>query len=61
LLYYSAFLDTVKNASLLNLQEFEKFENDTTLNDIGDLGDLAARVTTGISIFQSTFLQNTLD
>jgi hypothetical protein len=59
--YYSAFLDIVKNASLLNLQEFEKFENDTTLNDVGDLGDLAARVTTRISIFQSTFLQNTLD
>jgi hypothetical protein len=52
MLYYSAFLDTVKNASLLNLQEFEKFKNDTTLNDAGDLGDLAARVTTGISIFQ---------
>jgi hypothetical protein len=61
MLYYSAFLNTVKNASLLNLQEFEKFENDTTLNDVGDLGDLAARVTIGISIFQSTFLQNTLD
>ena len=51
-LYYSGFLDTVRNASLLNLQEFEKFENDTTLSDIGDLGDLAAKVTAGISLFQ---------
>jgi hypothetical protein len=50
MLYYSGFLDTVKNASLLNLQEFEKFENDTTLSDIGDLGDLAAKVATGISL-----------
>ena len=52
MLYYSAFLDTVKNASLLNLQEFEKYENDTTLNDIGDLGDLAAKVATGVSLLQ---------
>jgi len=46
MMYYSGFLNTVKNASLHNLEEFEKFENDTTLKNIGDLGDLAAKVTT---------------
>ena len=65
MMYYSGFLDAVKNASLLNLQDFEKYENDTTLEGIGDLGDLAAKVlvctATGISRFQQPFLQNTLD
>jgi len=46
MIYYSGFLDSVKNASLHNLQDFEKFENDTTLENIGDLGDLAAKVPT---------------
>ena len=44
MLYYSGFMDTVINASLLNLQEFEKYENDTTLKNVEDLGVLAAKV-----------------
>ena len=50
MMHYSGFLDAVKNASLLNLQDFEKYENDTTLESIGDLADLAAKVCVGTGI-----------
>jgi hypothetical protein len=56
MLYYSGFLNALTNASLLNLQEFEKFENDTTLDNIGDLGDLATKVTTNTALFRQPFL-----
>ncbi|XP_023722025.2 sodium channel protein Nach [Cryptotermes secundus] len=42
--YYLGFLNTLTNASLYNLHEFERYEKDTTLDKIGDLEDLATKV-----------------
>ncbi|KDR15054.1 Sodium channel protein Nach [Zootermopsis nevadensis] len=42
--YYRDFLNALTNASLHNLNEFEKFRNDTTLDKITDLEDLASKV-----------------
>jgi hypothetical protein len=42
--YYLGFLNTLTNASLYNLHEFERYGNDTTLDKIRDLEDLATKV-----------------
>ena len=43
------FLNTVANASLENLNEFEKYEGDSALDKI-NLGDVASKVSTILAI-----------
>lgn len=42
--YYLGFLNTLTNASLYNLHEFQRYANDATLAKIADLEDLATKV-----------------
>jgi hypothetical protein len=49
--YYRGFLNSLTNASLPNLHEFEKYGNDTSLDTITDLEDLATKVRTAMTHF----------